>query len=468
MNNIFIKSFIIYGLAASISKFIGVFLVPIYTRVFSPEEYGVLDILIILIALFSILGMMQIESSVQRFYFEFKENKKRDQFLSTAFWLILFTSIFIVLTVSIFSTELSILFFKDSSYAQYIRILIFIIPLGNLFAFFTVLFRFLKQPMRYLSIVSIQLIFTVLITVWLVVYKNYGFNGVIYGQIIGFTLPVILCLFWFKKIILISPNHQFIKTIFSYSIPLVPSVASGWVNNYANRFFMIGYLSLADIGIYSVALKIAAIFSLFDAAFRMTWGPFLWELVTKKNHKLVLKKIPLKLTSLLLLAVLLIAVWSKEVTLFVSTENFIEASNYLSYISLAFVLMIILQTINLGPSIIKQTKYNFYISFVSTLISITLLFLLVPKFELFGVAMSLVISNFIRLIISYFVSEKLYFIGFPFLKLLSLILLTFAALVVFSIYDFSRISSYLITAIILLVMVLHINSFYYNFSKNNV
>lgn len=450
MNKSFIKSFFIYGLASSVSKFIGVFLVPIYTRVFTKEEYGTLDLLVTLIAFFAILGMLQVESAVQRFYYEFKNQEERKKFLSTAFWIILVLSFLVVLLVQFFSVELSVLFFKNEEYAHYLKLMILIIPLTNLFAFLTILLRFLKQPFKYLIIVSVQLLVTVLLTIWLVVYIGVGLNGVLYGQIIGFLLPVILGFFWFKDFIFIIPSKKFLKRIINYSLPMVPSVASGWINNYANRFFMLSYLTLADIGIYSVSLKIAAVFNLFDAAFRMTWGPFLWETVTKENHIKILKQIPFVLMFGLSIGVMLIALWSKEITLLVSTNTFIKASKYLGYISLSFVLLVVLQTVNLGPAIIKKTKYNSYIAMFSASINVILLFVLVPELGLLGVALSLLISNIIRFVLSYIISEKLYVIGFPFFKLISIFVISIIVVTVLYLFDFSRCQNYMMSLFILL------------------
>ena len=44
MKHWWIKDGLIYGLSATLAKFMGVFLAPIYTRVLSTEQYGLLDL----------------------------------------------------------------------------------------------------------------------------------------------------------------------------------------------------------------------------------------------------------------------------------------------------------------------------------------------------------------------------------------------------------------------------------------
>lgn len=67
------KDVIIYGIASNLSKFIGIFLIPIYTAYFSKEEYGSLDLISTIISFAAIFGMLQLESAIGRYYFEVEE-----------------------------------------------------------------------------------------------------------------------------------------------------------------------------------------------------------------------------------------------------------------------------------------------------------------------------------------------------------------------------------------------------------
>nr|MBA3985966.1 hypothetical protein [Flavobacteriales bacterium] len=64
------KDVAIYGIAASLSKFIGIFLIPVFSRYFDPNEYGALDLIMTVVSLVAIFGMLQLESGIARFYYE--------------------------------------------------------------------------------------------------------------------------------------------------------------------------------------------------------------------------------------------------------------------------------------------------------------------------------------------------------------------------------------------------------------
>ena len=89
------KDFILYGVGGSLSKLSSILLLPFFTTYFSPEEYGVLELLTVLITLSSIICLLQLESSLSRFFYEYKDEQRR-QIISSFF---IFTFILSLLVV---------------------------------------------------------------------------------------------------------------------------------------------------------------------------------------------------------------------------------------------------------------------------------------------------------------------------------------------------------------------------------
>src|SRR5438067_2048959 len=69
------KETMIYGLAGATSRLIGLLLVPLYTRVFNPSQYGLLDILLTTSAVLVLLSGLQVESGVGRSYYEARQQE---------------------------------------------------------------------------------------------------------------------------------------------------------------------------------------------------------------------------------------------------------------------------------------------------------------------------------------------------------------------------------------------------------
>jgi O-antigen/teichoic acid export membrane protein len=406
------KTFLIYGVASSIGKFIGLIFVPIYTRIFSPEQYGIVDLISTVVALVSIMGMMQLESAISRYYFAVKEDEQRRIYISTAFWTIIAFSCFWAVIVFLLANPVSILLFKTDQYRSVIIVASLIIPFSNIFSFLTVLMRFIKKPVIFTIFVTIQLLSTVGVSVWLVVFERIGIIGVLYGQLSGYVLAAGAMLFYLKFLLRFVWNWDVLKKFFRYSLPMVPAVCGGWLNTYVGRFVMLGYLTVADIGLYTVALKIASIFGLVESAFGMAWGPFMWENFERPDHRDIYKRIMKIVCIGVFSLVVAVALFGREILLMLATQAYAKSAPLIGVLSFSLGLRIVNTTVGLGAGICKRTEYNTLIMFIGVGVNIAFLFILVPTIGLIGVPLCMLISSTVLIILGWYISERLYYIGF--------------------------------------------------------
>lgn len=407
-----IKSILIYGVASSAGRFIGLLLVPVYTRVFNPGQYGVIDLVATVVAFVSILGMAQLESAISRYYFAVKDEEERRLYVSTAFWTITGVSVLCAALVLVLAEHISSLLFETRQYGSVVIVGSLIIPVSNLFSFLAVLMRYIKKPLVYTVFIALQMLSTVCISVWLVAYEGVGVIGVFYGQLFGFLLAACAMVFYLRFLVGYVWSWDVLKKLFRYSLPMVPGVCGGWLNFYANRFFMLGYLTLADIGLYTVALKIASLFRLLDSAFRMAWGPFMWEHFERPGHQEIYRSVMKVVTAGVFMLVLLTALFSDEITAVLTTEEYANASPLIGILAFSIALTIVGQVVWLGPAIRKRTEYNSLAVYVSVGVNILLLYILVPAFGLMAVPICMLVSSTLSIVLGWFISERLYYVGF--------------------------------------------------------
>ena len=184
-------------------------------------------------------------------------------------------------------------------------------------------------------------------------------------------------------------------------------------NSYFNRFIMLGYLSLADIGLFTIAAKLTSGFNLIESAVNLAWYPFFYEqLESNAEHKIIFQKISKYLTIIIFGLISIFVLYTKDFLIILTTKNYYKAMPIMSILALASGLTISKITIDLGTLISKKTIYDTYAYLGSAVINIISLFILVPLVGLIGVPISLLLGSFALLIISWTVSEKLYYIGF--------------------------------------------------------
>ena len=406
------RDFIIYGLGTGLSQSLFILLVPIYTQVFSSEEYGAMEIIQSGFILVSILGLLQLESAVGRFYFEAEDlNTKKNQ-LSTGFWMILLITTLVSFIIIFLAPTLSELLFSNQDYYNALIIVGFMLPFANLFNYFTVLIRFEKNPIAYGIITLIQLGTTLGLAICLVVWLRWGIEGVFYAQATGFIVGFLCYLIFFRKYLGLKFDEYVLKKYLRFSIPMVPGVMGNWANHHANKFVMLNLLSVKEVGLYAVAVKIASVFKLLEYAFRMAWNPFFIEIQKKADHRKVYRIVLKYVIVIISVLICLFALFASEIVKLVTNPSYYDADILVSITAFAFSLVSVSSIVGVGTILTSKTIYNTYSSFAGITINFTLLFILIPFYGLVAVPFSMLCGFITSLVSQWYFSEKLYKVGY--------------------------------------------------------
>ena len=65
----------VYGLGAVASKFVGFFLLPVFTSYLKPSEYGLFETFNVLFFLLNTVGALGMDTALIRFYYDSKEQR---------------------------------------------------------------------------------------------------------------------------------------------------------------------------------------------------------------------------------------------------------------------------------------------------------------------------------------------------------------------------------------------------------
>lgn len=428
----FLKSFLAFGLATSLQKLVGFIILPIYTKVFNPTEYGILEMTNSIMSVAIIFGALQLETSLQRYYYDYKYLRKKI-LISNVYGWIFIASILVSIILIIFSNYISIEILETDQYAILIFLIALQLPFNNISMLGMVLLRFEKLNNKFLIVVICGVTTSVLLAYLLVVYYNLGLPGVFYAQLGSSIVSCLVVTYFIKDVLLFRFSTIISKKVINYAYPQFPARIGSMFLAQSNRFFMLGFLSLSAIGIYSISVKLASSIQLINTAFIMAWAPFMNAQFNKKNNKIVFANIFPLVVGIVCLFVCIITLFSSEIVQFISTEEYYESYKYMGGLSLFFALYIIKEVIDIGPKIQKKTKYLSLTFFISVIVNIVSLLILVQIFALKGVVIAMIITNLILVIVSWIISNKLYYIDFSVLKFIILFIpaLTLTLIVLF-------------------------------------
>jgi O-antigen/teichoic acid export membrane protein len=377
--------------------------------------------------------MMQIESAAARFYFSIKDNELRKRFISTGFTAIIVLSVLVTLIILISSSYISEISFGTDIYSLAIVLAVLHIPFSNINIYFNILIRFKKKPVIFLIIQSIQIITTFSVILYLLLQLDFGIKGVFIGELSGFVMGATISGIYLKKEYRLNFHKKDFKEIFRYSAPLVPAVASSWGNNFINRFVMLRYLTLVEIGLFSAAFKIASAVLVLTSAIQMAWGPFFWETFENKNHKEQIRKFHLQISFMLFIIVILISLSSKYLVNILLSDSYYESYKYIGLIAFSFVVSNLLVFLSSpGTTILKKTEQNTFLYAISLLFNVLIMFFTIERYGLKAVVISMIITNTFLLFISWWNSERLFKYNFYRKPFILLYVLTLAIIIYFS------------------------------------
>jgi O-antigen/teichoic acid export membrane protein len=407
----FFKAFLSFGLATSIQKLLGFVILPIYTRYFNKTEYGVIDMIGSVFAVVAILGLLQLETSLQRFFYEYK-GLKRKLLVSNIYIWVAACSVSIGLLIFFSASFISTKLFNTVQYSLLIKTISIQVPLANVNMLGLVLLRFEKKNVQFLIVIITQVVFSLLFVYLFIINLQLGLPGVFYAQVASMILSTALVTFYVRHLLLFRLSKILSYKNLKYALPQFPARVGSMILDQANRFFMLGFLTLGAIGIFSVSMKLASVIQLVNTAFILAWAPFMHAQFKNKNNKVVFSNVFPIVVSATFCCVCLISLFSKEMVRLLATKEFYEAYKYVGGLTLFFSLYIIKETIDIGPKIREKTKYLSYTFLLSVVVNVISLYIFIQLFQLSGVVFSMIITNLFLVSISWFVSNRLYYIPF--------------------------------------------------------
>jgi len=205
-----------------------------------------------------------------------------------------------------------------------------------------------------------------------------------------------------------SFNKTQFKYIITYGAPLILSVLAGWALNQSDRYFLLNYYSLKQVGLYSAAAGIAS----FIVMINSNMIKVIYPLVFKKLSKREGKGFILKLTALYSFLILIIT-FGFCLALYLFGHLFL-GKNYLSAMPIVYIMCLaqaffgIYSTTGLVIDYFKMTKLKTILVVSSAIIVILMSFLLIPFFGVYGPALASVCAFFFLSILSLFISLSLF------------------------------------------------------------
>jgi len=415
------KDTVIYGLGNIAVKVVGLILIPLYTnpKFFSIDDFGILGILEISGLVLTATMASALPTSLTRWYWdkEHKDNQKGIFFMSFMTQLIV-TSLFCLVLIP-FSGSLSVLIFSKPDFGKVITFVILSSGIQAINNLINTLMRLQSRSFLY-SVTNLLKLTTVLsLTLYFVLSKKMGLDGIYLAQVIGNGLIVLLLLGYTIKNSRVFFNWSVFSSMNSYGFPLLLANISASLLTVIDRFSLNSLAILKSVALYTMAFKIASVLKLVIVdSIKLALGPMMLKQMDSPNNKRFYSKVLLYSSYAIMFAIIAISLFSFEIIKVIAkSKEFWDAVVVIPILSLSCFFTNLKEVTVYGLHIAKKSGMIGIIVVFCTILSLALNFLLIPIWDITGAAIATFLSQFIYWYACYYFSQKVFFIPFEIRKI---------------------------------------------------
>ena len=416
--------------------------VPVYTNLLSPSQYGVYTISLAVLSFLCILFSDWIGLSGLRFFRQNQLEGIVPEYVSTL-TMVLGSNLVVMFVLSLLFRQKFYEYFNISP-KIFLFVLVLIIPVAIRALLFQIL-RAQIKPGAFTVTTIINQILTIVIAVMFLKFTTLGAVSILAAMAISITLIDVILVFqtdilWLLKFV--KPDFNMIKTLFAYGVPIAVASLSLWIINQSNKFITSHFHGLVDAGFVGVAYNLT--FPILMTLFAIITIAAYPRLINLYEDKTDVRPLISKLTGYYMLislpVVVIMSLYAKDIVLLFANAKYADAFVLLPYLAFSAFFL----------SLTDYTTYQYHLSgktyilttlkVVSAIIGLVLNIVLIQKIGLAGVGIATLISNILYFVLTVVVVIPGLNWQIPFKRLFHLLLCFIPSAVVWYILQISPIT----------------------------
>jgi O-antigen/teichoic acid export membrane protein len=372
------------------SGLIGLITLPMITWFYSVEDVGRISMLQVCTSFFILLFCLGLDQAYVR---EYHESENKTVLFKVALWPSLLLGFISLLIITLYDTSIvsKLLYGIPSVYLSVLSIICFLVALIARF-----LSLILRMQEKALAFSMSQLLPKILFLVFVLGVVWFGFSKDSYTLMTANAMSLFTAfgvyawntrLEWLSALKVKFDWKQF-KFSLTFGLPLVVGGLASWGLNVMDRLFLRSMSTYAELGVYSVAMSIAAVATLISGIFNTIWSPMVFKWISEGNVDY--KKID-DISEYVLAAIYFVVVLAgmfSWILPFLLPKTYVEIQFLICACLLGPLFYTLSETTAIGITIARKTKLSMLASILAMLVSLVSNYILVPLYGASGAAIS--------------------------------------------------------------------------------
>jgi len=421
------KSSAVYGFGNMLVKLTAILLIPVYTRFLSTSEVGILALLEMVETLLVVLIPAAINNALWRRLSKQGENGRESIIMTAYLGTVVLNLVFFGLIALNYHKPALFIGLESNSEAMFLLVILNIfLTFGGIFLLG--LWQFDEKPKAYVFLSVSQFLSVLILTIYLVIVKDYGLWGVViarsivYGVMFLYSGIVILSGNWAK------PSIATYGKLIKFGAPLILLFMVTPMLSFSDRFFLNLFVPLHEIGIYSIVYRFGLLINMvLVIPLQRGWGPMMYRLGIEERSHQYYRDIMFYYGVIGALIFLAISFFIEDLLRIIATPEYISGARIVPIVALAYYVNGFKQFFTAGAALKDKTPRLAIAGTVAILVNLILNYFLIRSYGVLGAAWATLISYSILVLLIYSVSQKLTHIHWRWSRLFKLGLVLFAS-----------------------------------------
>lgn len=263
----------VYVVGNLVTRGVNFLLVPVFTRVLTTDDYGILAITTTVAGLLGMVLGLALDSAITQMYFRYRSSDEHRSLYGTllSFWVIV--PGLAALSLDFLGQADLLNFFPSVPFHPYLRMTIWTSYLSIFVNLPRTIYMTLQQPLRVVGLDVMYSLATICFSIYLVVYLRQGVTGSLLATLTSSGIMAVVAIFLTLRMAPWRLSVSKLKSALIFSLPLVPHLVCHWILNLSDRFILERYVSTGELGLYSVGYQFGLLVSIFATGINNAFFP---------------------------------------------------------------------------------------------------------------------------------------------------------------------------------------------------
>lgn len=333
-----IRSSAIYSIAVIAPLAVSVMMLPVYTRYLSPSDYGVIEVLQTTGSLFGMFLGARFADALLYYYAQVQGIEEQHRVASTAMLGAVGLAILVGTLAWFIAPFVSQLVFQTQRWSSGVWLILLAFALSLPAEVGLAWLRARNRSTAFVVVSLGRLFLSIVVAIVLVAIRRLGVQGVLLTGVVTATPAAVGMAAWCLAVASYAFDVSLFRKLVGFALPLGATGLALFIIHSGDRFFLLRYVPLSDVGLYALAYKMGMMISLVQAAFSSYWFANVYHVASGEDGMLRFARVNTYQLLVLAYGAMLITVFSAPAIHLFATPRYFACLVYVPWITAAYVI----------------------------------------------------------------------------------------------------------------------------------